>query len=64
LATVATIQGPQQKSITQADVDQWIENLHSLANSNQQDYRRFVNQLKTAIAAEDKKGVNPAVPEV
>lgn len=64
LATVATIQGPQQKSITQADVDQWIENLQSLANSNQQDYRRFVNQLKTAIAAEDKKGVNHDVPEV
>jgi hypothetical protein len=48
---VATIQGPQQKSITQADVDQFIENLQSLANSNQKDYGRFVNQLKAAIAA-------------
>ncbi len=61
---VAAIQGPQQKSITQADVDQLIENLQSLANSNQQEYRRFVDQLKTAIAAEDKKGENHDVPEV
>ena len=61
---VAAIQGPQQKSITQADVDQLIENLQSLANSNQQDYRRFVGQLKAAFAAEDKKGENHEVPEV
>ena len=61
---VAAIQGPQQKSITQADVDQLIENLRSLANSNQHEYRRFVGQLKTAIAAEDKKGKNHDVPEV
>jgi hypothetical protein len=54
---VATIQGPQQKGVTQADVDQLIENLQSLANSNPQDYRRFVNQLKTAIAGEDTRKV-------
>jgi len=51
---VATTKGSQQRSITQADVDQFVGNLQSLANSNQQDYRRFVDQLKTAIAAKDK----------
>jgi hypothetical protein len=62
---VATIQGPQQKSITQADVDQLIENLQSLANSNPQAYRRFVNQLKRAIAGEDTSKVgNHGVSEV
>jgi hypothetical protein len=49
---VATIKGPQQKSITQADVDQLIENLQSLAGSNPKAHRRLVDQLKTAIAAE------------
>ena len=54
---VATIKGPQQKSITQADVDQLIENLQSLAGSNPKAHRRLVDQLKTAIAAEDKRKV-------
>jgi len=54
---VATIKGPQQKSVTQADVDQLIENLQSLAGSNPKAHRRLVDQLKTAIAAEDKRKV-------
>jgi hypothetical protein len=54
---VAAIKGPQQKSITQADVDQLIENLRSLAGSNPKAHRRLVEQLKTAIAAEDKRKV-------
>ena len=54
---VAAIKGPQEKSITQADVDQLIENLQSLAGSNPKAHRRLVDQLKKAIAAEDKRKV-------
>ncbi len=52
---VATIKGPQQKSITQTDVDQLIENLQSLAVSNPTAHRRLVDQLKKAIAVEDQR---------
>jgi hypothetical protein len=62
---VATIKGPQQKSITQADVDQLIEDLQSLARSHPEAHRRLVDQLKRAIAAEDKrKAGNQDVPGV
>ena len=52
---VTAIKGPQQKSITQADVDQLIESLQLLAGSNPKAHRRLVDQLKTAIAAEDRR---------
>ena len=59
------INRPQQKSITQADVDQLIENLQSLARSHPEAHRRLVDQLKRAIAAEDKrKAGNQDVPGV
>ncbi len=62
---VAAVKGTQQKSITQADVDQLIEGLQSLAHSNPEAHRRLVDQLKKASAAEDKrKAGNQDVPGV
>lgn len=62
---VATIKWPEQKSITQADVDQLIEDLQSLARSHPESHRRLVDQLKRAIAAEDMRKVgNQDVPGV
>ena len=46
---VAAINGPQQKSITQAYVDRLIENLQSLATSDPKAHRRLVDSSRRPL---------------